>query len=122
MLDLFSANIAHAATPRVDAFVKSVDRYIVNPLILLLFALAVLIFLYGVLEFLLGQASDEKKTTGKSHMLWGIVGIVIMLGVWTLLGLVMSTLGVEGINPQEGTVDLTPAPREINLKPALRDI
>ena len=103
-MDLFYTKIAYAGA--VDQFVLKVDKFIINPLILVLFAVAILVFLYGVLEFLLNQSSEEKKTTGKDHMLWGIVGITIMLGVWTILGFVLNTLGIEGIDPQEGTVQL----------------
>ncbi len=103
-MDLFYTKIAYAG--KVNEFVLKVDKFIINPLILMLFGLAILIFLYGVLEFLMNQASEEKKTTGKSHMIWGVVGITIMLGVWTILGFVLNTLGIDGIDPQEGTVQL----------------
>src|SRR3990167_9337795 len=100
---LFTTNVAYAS---VDSFLSNANRLIVNPLIGLLFALAVVYFLYGVFEFLLNQENDEKKTTGKSHMLWGVVGITIMLGVWTILGIITNTLGISGqINPEQGTVD-----------------
>ncbi|KKS57871.1 MAG: hypothetical protein UV23_C0021G0004 [Candidatus Nomurabacteria bacterium GW2011_GWF1_42_40] len=90
----------------MDSFIGNVDRMIINPLILLLFALAVVYFLYGVFEFLLNQQNEEKKTTGKSHMLWGVVGITIMLGVWTILNMIISTFNIKGIDPEQGTVDL----------------
>jgi len=90
----------------VGDFVHKVDKFIVNPLITLLFALAVVYFLWGVFEFLLNQTNEEKKTSGKSHMLWGIVGITIMLGVWTILGIILNTLNIRGIDPQKGTVNL----------------
>ena len=102
-MDLFSPKIAYAS---LDSFIANVDRMIINPLILFLFALAVVFFLYGVLEFIFNQENEEKKTTGKSHMLWGIVGIAIMLGVWTLLNMIISTLDIKGIDPEQGTVEL----------------
>ena len=106
-MDLFLPKIAYAvATPQLDKFIGNVDRLIVNPLITLMFAVAVVIFLYGMLEFLLESQSGEKKTSGKSHMLWGIVGITIMLAVWTLLGIVLRTFHIEGIEPEQGTVEL----------------
>jgi uncharacterized membrane protein YidH (DUF202 family) len=108
-MNFLFTNIAHAG--KVDEFVFKVDKFIINPLILLLFGLAILIFLYGVVEFLISQSSEEKKTTGKNHMIWGILGITIMLGVWTILGFVLNVLGVKGINPQEGKVELLPPPR-----------
>jgi hypothetical protein len=40
-------------------------------------------------------------------MLWGIIGITIMLGVWTILNILINTLGLSGqINPEQGTVNL----------------
>ena len=94
----------------MDSFIGKVDTLIINPLIGLLFALAVVYFLFGVLEFILNQENEEKKTSGKSHMLWGIVGITIMLGVWTILNMILSTLNIpqSQINPEKGTVQLPP--------------
>jgi zinc transporter ZupT len=104
-MDFLSPNIAYAS---VDSFMVKVNTLIINPLITLLFALAVVFFLYGMVEFLFNQANEEKKTSGKSHMLWGVIGITIMMGVWTILGIVLNTLGIpeSEINPEQGTVDL----------------
>jgi succinate dehydrogenase/fumarate reductase cytochrome b subunit len=84
-MDLFSTNIAYAS---VDTFINKVDTLIINPLITLLFALAMVYFLYGVFEFIANQENEEKKTSGKNHMLWGLIGITIMMGVWTILGII----------------------------------
>ncbi len=103
-MDLFSTQVAYAS---LDSFLIKVDQLIVNPLILLLFALALAYFLYGVVEFMFNQANEEKKTSGKSHMLWGIIGITIMMGVWTILGIILNTFNLSGqINPEQGTVNL----------------
>ena len=92
----------------LNTFIGNVNRLIINPLILLLFALAVVYFLYGMLEFIMNQANEEKKTTGKSHMIWGIVGITIMMGVWVILNIILNTFGVNYVNPEQGTVNLPP--------------
>lgn len=106
-MDLFSTKIAYAtASTNLNGFITNVDSMIIDPLIKLLFALAIVYFLYGVLEFFLNQENEEKKTSSKSHMLWGIIGIVIMLGVWSILGIILTTLNINGINPQQGTVNL----------------
>lgn len=91
---------------KIDAFIGKVDTLIINPLISFLFALAVLFFLYGVFEFIMNQDNEEKKTAGKSHMLWGIVGITIMLGVWSILNIILNTFNIRGINPEQGTVQI----------------
>lgn len=109
-MDLFSTNVAYAANTRFDTFLINVNREIINPLITLLFALAVVYFLYGVLEFIFNQQNEEKKTSGKSHMLWGIIGLTIMMGVWAILGIILNTFGISKseINPEEGKVNLPP--------------
>lgn len=98
------------ASMNLNEFIGKVDDMIINPLINFLFALAVIFFLYGVFEFLSNQTNEEKKTTGKSHMLWGIVGITIMMGVWFIQGILLNTLGINKseIDPESGTVNLSP--------------
>ena len=102
-MDLFYTNVAYAS---VDTFIASVNKQIINPLILLLFGLALVYFLYGVFEFIANQTSEEKKTQGKSHMIWGIIGITIMMGVFTIMNIVLNTINVDGIDPRQGTVHL----------------
>ncbi len=58
-MDFLSTKIAYAT---LDSFIGNVDRMIINPLILFLFALAVVYFLYGVLEFIMNQENEEAKT------------------------------------------------------------
>ena len=103
-MNLFFTNIAYA--DGVDDFIHNVNGLILNPLIKLLFALALAFFFYGVLEFIMNLDKDEAKTVGKTHMLWGIIGMTIMFSVWGLMNLVLDTFGITGINPKAGTVNL----------------
>ncbi|HTE49052.1 MAG TPA: hypothetical protein VK675_04050 [Candidatus Paceibacterota bacterium] len=106
-MDLLSANVVFAASERFDKFLSNVNAQIINPLISFLFALALVYFLYGMFEFIAHGNNDEKKTSGKSHMLWGVIGITVMMGVWAILGIILNTFGLEDqINPKEGTVTL----------------
>ena len=102
-MDLFFTNTAYAS---VDSFIANVNRLIINPLIVLLFALALAYFLWGMFEFLSNQENEEKKTKGKSHVIWGIVGITIMMGVWFIMYLILDTFNITEINPKKGTVQL----------------
>jgi uncharacterized membrane protein YidH (DUF202 family) len=103
-MNLFYPQIAYAS---VDDFILKVNGQIINPLIIFLFALAVVLFLYGLVEFIGNGANDEKKTTGKSHMIWGVVGLTIMMGVWFILGVILRTFDLDkDIDPQKGTVKL----------------
>jgi uncharacterized membrane protein YidH (DUF202 family) len=92
--DLFSTKIAYAD---LDSFLGKVSTQIINPLIVLLFGLAIAFFLYGVLEFILNQENEEAKTNGRSHMIWGIIGLTIMMGVWVIMGMIIKTFNLKGI-------------------------
>jgi len=106
-MDLFSTNIAYAENS-LDGFIRNVNDMIINPLIAFLFALAIAFFLYGVLEFFLNQENEEAKTKGKSHMIWGVIGITIMMSVFTIMNIILSTLDINYIDPKEGTVNTLP--------------
>jgi len=103
-------NIAYAASESLNTFLTNVDKTIINPLIGFLFALAVAFFLWGVFEFISNQESEEKKTTGKNHMLWGVIGLVIMMGVFFIMNLILKTFDINSngttITPEQGTVNL----------------
>ena len=77
-----------------------------------MFAIALVYFLYGLLDFLMNAEDEEKRTTGKAHMLWGTVGMTIMLGVWSILSFVLTSIGVKDTNTirindlQNGKVDV----------------
>ena len=106
-MNLFSLNIAHADSAQLDSFIAKVDSNIINPLISFLFALAVLYFLYGVLQFFLNQTNEEKKTSAKNHMMWGVIGMTIMMSAFAIINMILRTLNIEGIDARRGTVDST---------------
>lgn len=75
-------------------FVARVNDAIINPLLALIFAAALLYFLWGGFVFITSAESDTGRETGRSHMLWGVIGMVIMVSVFTILRLFLSTFGV----------------------------
>ena len=53
---------------------------ILNPIEGILIVAGTLLFLWGVVEFIAGASSEDKRTQGKRHMIWGIVGLAVILG------------------------------------------
>lgn len=90
------------AEASVQTLVKSINRVIVNPLIYMLFALATVYFIYGLAKYLLSPDNEQIKKTSKSHMLWGIIGMVIMLSVFGIMNLILNTLGESRIKVNNG--------------------
>lgn len=75
--------------------IQSLNDNIVNPFIILLIAFAILYFLWGVAQFVIYSDSEEERSKGKRHMIWGIMGIVIMVSVFGILSLVLNSFGVD---------------------------
>lgn len=75
------------------------DAFIITPAILIVFSLGFFLFIFGLVEFLwkLNEGGDNKE--GKQHMLWGIVGMFIMVSVWGILELLDNTFGLDFRNP-----------------------
>lgn len=76
----------------IDQFINNLVRVVVNPLIQLLFAAALVYFIWGVFVYLKDSGNDASRTTGKQHMLWGIIGMAIMAGVFGILEITLRTL------------------------------
>lgn len=67
---------------------------ILRPLVPLLIGLAVVLFIYGVIITMLSEGGD-KKEEGKQFMIWGIVGIFVMVSVWGLVNILKDTFDLN---------------------------
>ena len=68
---------------------------IVEPLLTLLFAIALLYFFWGLFKLMQDLVNGGEGAEGKQHTLWGTVGMLIMFSVWGILNLVASSVGVD---------------------------
>ena len=69
----------------LNAFISLVQTQILNPILLLLTFAAFVIFVWGVIEYIRNADNDEKRKDGQQHMLWGIIGLVIIFGAQALV-------------------------------------
>ena len=70
------------------------DRFIdaiLNPLILLIFSVGFLVFLWGLVQFLRSGANPDDKNGGKEHMIWGVIGMFIMIAAQGFISLIQNT-------------------------------
>ena len=85
-------------------FLEKVQDAILTPIITLLALGAFVIFLWGLLQFMLAMqggsigTGDKKEnnpgiSAGKSHMIWGIIGLVIIFGANAIVSLIKATVG-----------------------------
>lgn len=80
--------------------IAKVNTYFLNPLIALLFSVAVIVFAYGLFEYVAKAATADGQEKGKQHILWGLVGMFIMISAFTLVQIAARTVGVDPENPE----------------------
>lgn len=78
------------------SFVNTLNDVFIFPLIALLGAVALLVFMYGCLEYVLGAENPQARDTGRKHIVWGIVGLLIIISAYTILSIVLNSLGLFG--------------------------
>jgi hypothetical protein len=86
-------------TNAFNAFLSKVVVQIVNPLILLLAALAFVAFLWGIVQFIYHADDAEKRSEGRETIVWGLVGLVIIFGVYGILNLLMGFANLPAVKP-----------------------
>ena len=74
--------------------IERIETVIIDPLILLLFAAGFLYFLWGMTTFIWKADSDEGRSTGIKHMLWGVIGMFVMVAAWGIINLIENTFGL----------------------------
>jgi len=83
--------------------------YVVNPLILLIFAAGFFWFIYGLtrmLWFIEDGGSEYKE--GKSHMWWGLIGMFIMVSVAGFIMIISNTFDLGLTYSGGGTFNVSP--------------
>lgn len=85
----------------MDQLYLLVSRFvsvILNPTIALLFGIALVVFLWGVAKFIWASADNEgDREEGRRHMIWGIVGMFIMVAALGIISIVTNTFGIQGV-------------------------
>lgn len=85
----------------VSSWSNSIKTFINTILVPLLIAVAFIVFLYGVFNyFILGGADEEKRTKGRTYIMYGIIGFVIIFSFWGIVNVVASLFGLgSGARP-----------------------
>ena len=78
----------------MDALLNGIKTEIVNPAIYLLLAMAAAYFVWGVFMFVSNYEDPEAQEAGKKHMIWGVIGIAIMLSAFGIMRMIAGTIGV----------------------------
>jgi NADH:ubiquinone oxidoreductase subunit 2 (subunit N) len=79
----------------VVGLLNRINAAILNPLIILAFAIALLVFFWGIFQFISSETADNKREEGKKKILWGIFGMFIMVSAYGLIYLILATFSID---------------------------
>lgn len=61
-----------------------------------IFALAFAVFVWGVVKhFFIHGGEENSREEGRTFILWGLVGLLVLFSVWGLVNILLSTLGLK---------------------------
>lgn len=83
------------ATNAASSFVDTLNNEVLFPIIFLLSAVALLLFVYGSVMYIFNAGNETAREKGKSHIMYGILGLLIMVSAWGVLRLVAGTIGAD---------------------------
>jgi hypothetical protein len=90
-------NIAHAQSaqnPVVTRIIAKLADEILNPAIMLMFAIAIVVFLWGLFQFIYHADDPGAREDAKQHILWGVIGMFIMVSAYGIIYLTLNTVEV----------------------------
>jgi len=65
-----------------------------NAVIPVLIALGVLYFVWGVVQYVI-SSDEEAKKAGRDRIIYGIIGLAVIIGVWGLVNFLRNTFGLN---------------------------
>ncbi len=69
-------------------------RYYIVPFII---ALALMFFLWGLFKTITAAGDGKKRQEGMAYITYGIIGLAVMVSVWSLVYLLTSTFFSNGL-------------------------
>lgn len=99
MNSIFFPEVAEAAPPPIPSsvltFVGKISTEILNPIIAMMFALAMAYFVYGVVAYIWSPDNEEAREKGKQSMFWGVIGMFIMVSVFGIMRFLIDSIGAD---------------------------
>lgn len=84
-----------SSNPDFKGIVNLVIKNILDPVVILLIALALVYFMWGVLTYVGRGAEGGDRTKGIQMMSYGILALFIMVSVWGLVYILINTFNLN---------------------------
>lgn len=86
----------HAGAGAASSFTNLITYIgtLLTAVVPVLIGAAVVVFLFGVFRFIMNAGDEEARKSGRSMILWGIVGLFVMISVWGLVQFLVNSFGL----------------------------
>lgn len=91
---LLAPSLAFAQLNNVENLMRAFGR-LVDLALPIVVGIALLGFFWGLVEFIFAAGDAEKKDKGKTHMIWGLVALFVMVSVWGLVRFIGQAFNIE---------------------------
>lgn len=71
---------------------------LLNAVVPILISLGIVYLVWGIVQYMIGD-SEEAKTKGKERVIFGLVGLAIIISVWGLVSIITKTFNLQGSAP-----------------------
>ncbi len=79
----------------INSLLNNIITFVLNPIVVLMFVVAIVVFFWGIVQFIGNSNTDDGREKGKKNILWGVVGIFIMISVYSIIKLILHSVGVS---------------------------
>ena len=91
-----STNTGNCATGSLFGILCTIGK-LLNTIIPILITLGVVYFVWGVITYVI-SSDEEAKKAGRDRIIFGIIGLAVIVGMWGLVNILSSTFGVSSSN------------------------
>lgn len=80
----------------IQELAGKIAAVIINPILALLFGVGLVVFVWGLVQYLYNaNVKGEVSGEAQMHMFWGIVGMFLMVAVFTIIRIIANTIHVQ---------------------------
>lgn len=71
----------------------------INSANIFIMAITLVIFIWGIFKLLVSGKDSKEREKAKGYIVWGVVALAVMVSVWGLVNLMISTFGFGYASP-----------------------
>ena len=68
--------------------------YLLNLIVPVVITLGIVYFVWGVISYVIA-GDEEAKTKGRDRMIYGIIGLAVIVALWGLVNILLKTFGLD---------------------------